>query len=210
MSNQLSKTQSRVLPAEILVLAFTLLYMAIWLVVALALKNDEFVFYFVVMCVMVVALTLIHFRVRFRVGSLWGLALWGLAHMAGGLLPIPASWPIHGETHVLYNWWLVPGYFKYDQFVHAYGFGLVTWICWQSLRKALENRGATAVPTIGLLTLCVAAGMGFGALNELVEFFATLTLPGTNVGGYANTGWDMLANFAGCLIAAIAVYLWSD
>lgn len=58
---------------------------------------------------------------------------------------------------------------------------------------------------LGLLTLCVAGGMGFGAANEVVEFFATLTIPGTNVGGYANTGWDLVANSAGCLIAAMAI-----
>jgi len=60
--------------------------------------------------------------------------------------------------------------------------------------------------TFGLLVLCVAGGMGFGAANEVVEFIATLTLPGTNVGGYANTGWDLVANSVGCLIAATAIY----
>jgi len=60
-------------------------------------------------------------------------------------------------------------------------------------------------PTFGLLTLCVAAGMGFGAANEVVEFAATLMLPGTNVGGYENTGWDLVANLVGCLVAAAVI-----
>ena len=42
--------------------------------------------------------------------------------------------------------------------------------------------------------LCAAAGSGFGALNEVVEFIAVLTIPETNVGGYENTGWDLVAN----------------
>jgi hypothetical protein len=54
--------------------------------------------------------------------------------------------------------------------------------------------------------LCGAASMGFGGLNEVVEFFLTLTLPETNIGGYINTGWDLVSNLGGvtaacCLIA---------
>ncbi len=206
MSNVSNKSRFHLSPAEIGVIIFTALYMAIWLVASFILKNDEFIFYFVVMCVLIVAAGAVHLRVRLHVGALWGLSAWGLAHMAGGLLPVPASWPIEGEAHVLYNWWIVPEMLKYDQLVHAYGFGLVTWICWQSLRGALAGRGVTAKPTFGLLTLCVAGGMGFGALNEVVEFIATISLPGTNVGGYENTGWDLVANLVGCLLAATAIY----
>lgn len=187
---------------EVGVLAFTLLYMSAWLIAALLFANREFVFYFVVMCILIVAVGLVHLRVRLRIVALWGLSFWGLAHMAGGLMPIPSSWPILGESHVLYNWWIVPGMLKYDQLVHAFGFGLVTWICWQSLQAAFANRGVAIQPTFGLLTLCIAAGMGFGAANEVVEFIATLTLPGTNVGGYANTGWDLVSNFVGSILAA--------
>ena len=48
--------------------------------------------------------------------------------------------------------------------------------------------------------------MGLGALNEVIEFFLTLTLPETNIGGYISTGWDLVSNLAGetsvcCLIA---------
>jgi hypothetical protein len=69
----------------------------------------------------------------------------------------------------------------------------------------LARRGVIVKPTFGLLTLCVAAGMGFGAVNEVVEFAATLMLPGTNVGGYENTGWDLVANLVGCLAAATMI-----
>jgi len=41
----------------------------------------------------------------------------------------------------------------------------------------------------------------------VIEFFATLLVPETNVGGYVNTGWDLVANMAGGLVAAIAVRL---
>ena len=43
--------------------------------------------------------------------------------------------------------------------------------------------------------------MGFGGLNEVIEFFLTLTLPETNIGGYINTGWDLVSNLAGATVA---------
>jgi hypothetical protein len=49
--------------------------------------------------------------------------------------------------------------------------------------------------------------MGFGALNEVIEFIAVLTLPNTNVGGYENTGWDLVANLVGTIIAALVIRL---
>ena len=101
MSEFPTKSRFHLSPAEIAVLAFTGLYMVIWLVASFVLKNDEFVFYFLVMCVLILAVGAVHYRVRLHIGSLWGLSMWGLAHMAGGLMPVPTSWPIKGDTHVL-------------------------------------------------------------------------------------------------------------
>ena len=192
--------------SEFAVLAFTAVYMAVALIASFSLKNSEFLYYFVVMLVLITAVAILHRTNRLHVGALWGLSIWGLVHMAGGLVPIPESWPTGNDSHVLYNWWLIPGLLKYDQLVHAYGFGLVTWICWQSLRGAFQSRGVAIEPTFGLLVLCVAGGMGFGAANEIVEFVATLTLPGTNVGGYENTGWDLVSNLVGGIVTALIIY----
>lgn len=192
-------------PSEMGVVAFTLLYMLTSLFATVRGGNREFIFYFFVMLLLSVVVWLVHLRVRFHIAALWGLSIWGLAHMAGGLMPIPDSWPIIGESHVLYNWVIVPGLLKYDQLVHAFGFGLVTWLCWQSLQSAFIQRGCEIKPTLGLMALCMAAGMGFGAANEVVEFIATLIFPGTNVGGYNNTGWDLIANLAGSFFAAVTV-----
>ncbi|MGI9516150.1 MAG: hypothetical protein ACR2NP_03815 [Pirellulaceae bacterium] len=184
---------------------FTALYMLIALVSALALGNPEFVYYIVVMLVLIAGVLWMHSKVQLPMAALWALSVWGLAHMAGGLMPIPQSWPSSGNGNVLYNLWLLPGALKYDQLVHMYGFGIVTWICWVALSRTADTHSDLGQPKTGLLVLCVAAGMGFGALNEVVEFFATLLMPETNVGGYQNTGWDLVANMAGCVIAAIVI-----
>lgn len=204
---QTVKTRFPFSSGEIAVGCFTIAYMVISLVSALSLRNSEFAFYLVVMCILIAVVVSIHLKIRLHLAALWGLAIWGLAHMAGGLMPIPQSWPKQGDSYVLYNLWLIPGILKYDQLVHAFGFGLITWICWQSVCKAFAGHGVDVKPSFGLMTLCVAAGMGFGAANEVVEFIATITMPSTNVGGYANTGWDLVANLVGCVIAAIVIAL---
>lgn len=56
------------------------------------------------------------------------------------------------------------------------------------------------------MILVAAAGMGFGGMNEVIEFVATLLLPETNVGGYLNTCLDMVANFIGATVAAALIW----
>jgi hypothetical protein len=190
------------------VAAFTVAYTALAAIAASSRGNAEFLLYIAVMLVLGVGVLVVHARVDLGVGLLWALSLWGLLHMAGGLVPVPADWPIAGNVRVLYSWWLVPGRLKYDQVVHAYGFSVTTCACWRCLRAALAGRGAASLrPTAGLLLLCAAAAMGFGALNEVVEFAATRLVPETNVGGYENTGWDLVANMTGALAAAAGIWL---
>ena len=56
-----------------------------------------------------------------------------------------------------------------------------------------------------ILAIGISTGMGLGALNEIIEFIAVLIIPETNVGGYVNTGWDLVANLTGCLFAGILI-----
>jgi hypothetical protein len=199
------------------VLAFTIAYLLSALGVALLRHNQEFLLYIVVMVPIVAVVITAHLRVNFSTGVLCGLSLWGLAHVAGGLVPVPQSWPIQGEVRVLYSWWLIPGHLKYDHLVHAFGFGMTAWLCWEALRSIIAGLAskacpdaaphgqgpppATVHPTLGMLVLCGAAALGFGALNEVVEFAATVLVPETNVGGYANTGWDLVSNLVGVAVA---------
>ena len=208
-------------PGRIAAAGFTLAYTLLAALAAVLTGNGEFVFYVIVMAILIAAVAAIHVRVRFTTALLWCLAVWGLLHMAGGLVPVPESWPINGETRVLYSWWIVPigdpgsgtggegvgqgGWLKYDHLVHAFGFGTTTWACWQALAHTVAS---VTRPTFGLLTLCSTAALGFGALNEVVEFIATLLGP-SNVGGYVNTGWDLIANTLGVLLAAMLLRLFA-
>jgi Predicted membrane protein (DUF2238) len=190
------------------VAAFTFGYLAIALTAGLRAGNSEFLFYIGVMLVLIGVVAAVNRAVELTTGTLWALSLWGLAHMAGGLVVVPSGWPVNAESRVLYSLWLIPGRLKYDQVVHAYGFGVTTWVCWQGLKSAVRKKsGRAPSPTFGLLALAAAAGLGFGALNEVVEFVATLTMPETNVGGYVNTGWDLVSNTVGALTAIVLIRL---
>ncbi len=189
------------------VAGFTAVYMLAAVGGVLATGNSEFLFYIIVMLLLGGLVAVVHLKVGLPESALWALSIWGLAHMAGGLVPVPESWPVHGPNRVLYSLWLIPDRLKYDQVVHAYGFGVTTWICWLGLKSSFEGEGVRAEPSLGRLLLVWAAGQGFGALNEVIEFVATLLVPETNVGGYRNTGWDLVANLVGASIAVLAIAL---
>ena len=175
--------------------------MLVSLIVAMAMRNSEFLFYIVTMLLIILAIAFVHCRVGLSKGVVWALSLWGMMHMAGGLVPVPAGWPYNPPNAVLYSLWLIPEYLKYDQIIHAYGFGVTVWLCWEGLR-AVSDR---TKPTLGILTLATAASLGFGALNEVIEFAAMLLLPETNVGGVMNTGWDLVANLVGAVLGALLI-----
>jgi hypothetical protein len=131
---------------------------------------------------------------------LWLLSIWGLLHVVGGVLEVPAGWLTDGDKRSFYSWEIIPGILVYDKPVHAFGFGIATWACWCGISATCGSQQ----PTVGRLTLAALAGMGLGALNEVVEFIASQTMD-TNVGGYVNTGGDLVANWVGAFIAVLLI-----
>ena len=132
---------------------------------------------------------------------LWALSLWGLMHMAGGGVPVGGS--------VLYNLQVIPigppygewTFLKYDQLVHAYGFGVTAWVLWHLMRRTIRCSMAHGRST----SIRRSRRWGLGAVNEIIEFIAVLSVPDTNVGGYLNTALDLVFNAAGAVIAMILV-----
>lgn len=173
--------------------------------------NREFLFYAAVMVVLIGLVAALHARVRLSSMVLWGLAAWGLLHMAGGNLPIPAAWapdwiPPPGSgpmaRTVLYNFRPITWMPKFDQVVHGFGFCVASLASFECLRSAV---GGSLRASPGILGAVVCMGMGLGALNEVIEFAATRCFA-TNVGGYVNTGWDLVSNLVGCLVAAGVIW----
>jgi hypothetical protein len=130
-------------------------------------------------------------------GCLRLLVVVGVLHLAGGLLPDPST----GDG-VLYDLWLVPGALRLDQLVHVLGSVAGTWVAWQLAGRYLD---LDRTPPRAQALLACLAGLGKGALNEVLEFVTSLNVAGTHVGGYENTGWDLVFDVAGCV--AMAVFL---
>jgi hypothetical protein len=176
------------------IVAFTLWFISI--------GNYEFIVYVITMMGLVLLVGFSLGKAEYTLAMLWALSIWGLMHMAGGGVAVGGS--------VLYNLELVPiveterlFILKYDQVVHAYGFGVTAWVLHHLLTLHFPQTRGTATA----LVYPVLASMGLGALNEIIEFSAVLMVPDTNVGGYINTALDLCFNAAGAVIAMTVIGL---
>lgn len=190
---------------------FTALYWVTALVFAIMTDSKEFMLYLAASILIIAGLAMLHVKIKLPISLLWALSVLGLFHCLGGLVILPENLPTEGKPF-LYNFWIVPEILKYDQVVHTYGNALATWLCWNILRYTIalvvkrDIKEIPARPTF--LIICFLAGVGVGALNEVLEFGATQTVPGdTNVGGYVNTGWDLVANTLGGAITIFLIWL---
>jgi uncharacterized membrane protein YjdF len=188
--------------SELAVLLFTLAYVAIFGGLFIAAGNSEFVWYVATLVIFLVLIAATQRVAQFPALILWGLALWGLAHMAGGGVRV--------GNGVLYSYVVLPlantgelAVLKYDQIVHFYGFGVATLVLWHVLRRNFPALDGTKT----IFAFAVLGGMGLGALNELIEFAAVVAFPNTNVGGYFNTSLDLVFNTLGALTAAVLASL---
>ena len=160
--------------------------------------NMEFMFYAATVGIQIALFLYIDRRVKFSPLVLWGLTCWAILHFAGGLMPIPESVTELGRPANLYNLRLFPWFPKYDQMVHAFGFGMTTILIYEAICVRI---GRALHIDLVLCSMLFLAAMGLGAINEVIEFLAVLLMPDTNVGGYENTGWDLVSNGTGACIA---------
>ena len=129
-------------------------------------------------------------RVHFSLVVLVGLLLWGLGHLAGGIVELSGD-------RILYNG-LFTRWIHFDNVVHFVGFGIAGLACWEALGVWLPTDD---VPTVATVAFVALLACGVGAVNEVVEFAITHALPETQIGGYENTGRDLVANLLGGLLA---------
>ena len=194
---------SRYSKGEWALIAFSAAYIAAFALYYISERNFEFLWYVAVMVFFFVLLIATIRPAKFSIPLLWGLSTWGLLHMAGGGLQV--------GDHVLYAQVLLPliqngemTILKYDQVVHAFGFGVATLLVHQLMGRFImpERKGFSYFLIIAL------GGMGLGVVNEIVEFIAVLMVPDNGVGGYFNISLDLVFNTLGASIAAFSIYLY--
>jgi len=180
-------------------IAFTLLYVLAFSLYYVWIKNFEFLWYVAVLLFFIFLIGGTLHKTKLNPISLWGLSVWGFLHMAGGGIKIGSG--------VLYGLVLFPfvqkgemTILKYDQVVHAFGFAVATLVISELLAPYSKEKGKM------FYFVSALAGMGLGAINEIVEFVAVLVFPKTGVGGYYNTALDLVFNALGA--GTMAVILW--
>lgn len=185
---------------EWLVLAFNALYIIGFAIYYISIRNLEFLWYIGVLAFFFFAILMTLHKSKFSLWILWGLSLWGLLHMMGGGVRIAGD--------VLYNLQIIHLFdvgdtfvFKFDQLVHAYGYFITTFVINHIWFPKLRKHPNMTLYSIGLILIA----MGLGALNEIVEFIATVSFENVNVGGYFNTSIDIISNTVGAIIAVIII-----
>jgi hypothetical protein len=115
-------------------------------------------------------------------------------HLAGGLIRV-------GDG-VLYNATPGPELLRYDHVGHFLGIFVGALLVWELLVRdvfAVTRRSS-------LVALTALAALGLGAVNETVEYVTTLVHSGSQVGGYTNTGWDLVANLLAGMAAGVVIH----
>ena len=183
-------------PGKIILAIITIIYTLIFGFLYLQRQNYEFVGYVGVMIIAVIFIAYLNSKYNFSLESLIGMSIWGILHMSGGYFII-------GDK-VLYGHYIFP-FLRFDQFVHAWGFGFSTLLAYYVMRNSFNPNNK-----IKLSIFLVLIGMGLGAINEIIEFIAVIVLPQTGVGGYENTMWDIVFNTLGAIITASYIYIFKN
>jgi len=161
--------------------------------------NYEFIIYVGVIVFFLCLIGISINKVDYTLGSLVGLTVWSALHLAGGGVMIGGG--------RLYNVMLIRlsetyPVWRYDQLVHMWGFGASTLVVFSLLTRLLRRPVRNPV-ALGIVL--VMAGLGLGAFNEIVEFFVTICVPQSGVGGYMNTALDLCADLIGAILGLLYI-----
>lgn len=181
------------------ILAVNAVILSIFTAVFTARGDYEFLFYVAEIVLFLFLIVASNRKLDYPNDILWGLTVWATMHLSGGGVYI-------GETK-LYGLMLFTlseayGILRYDQLVHAFGFAVATLVMYHLVAHQLKEgpRG-----WISLSIVVVMAGLGAGALNEIVEFTATVIMPNTGVGGYVNNALDLVFDLIGAVAAMVFI-----
>jgi len=184
------------------ILIVNVLYLLASLFLFLGRKNYEFVMYIGVIVLVFILIVSTNEKINYPNSVLWGLTIWGMMHMLGGGLIFKNGFCLY--KLMLYEFSSVYPILRYDQFVHLFGFAVATLLMFvvikPKLKMPIKRWWAISI-------VVVMAGLGVGALNEIIGFFAVVIMPETGVGGFMNMALDLVADFIGAVLAMVLIYV---
>ena len=173
---------------------FIIKILIVFFILAIAIKNYEFIYYDAILLPLVLIIYFIYKKIRLHLPVFILICAVILMHAAGGVL--------HFNGTRLYD--IVFGFLRYDNIVHFLGSFVVVFIVYNLIYNFIpvsdKKRG------FYLFIILVFMTMGFGTLIEFVELFAVIFLGASKgVGGYMNNAIDLVVNFVGAICAALVV-----
>lgn len=185
--------------SQIIIAVFSFFYLISFALLFTLRGNVEFMMYagFIIGAALLILYT--NKYVHYRTSTLVLLSIAGLSHMAGGYVRIGGD--------VLYAFMILElgvDFFRYDQLVHILSVLAVTLAFADFFKPLISRKYFWRVALV-----IVFAGLGLGALNEIIEFLVTVTVPQHGVGGYMNTSLDLIANMIGALLA-LPIIWWRE
>lgn len=184
-----------------LILIFTIIYLSIFTVSAILGENFEFLYYTVLMVFLIFLVLHINKFLHLSFFIVFNLSILGFLHLFAGNFYI--------DDLRLYDFYLIPGIFRYDNFIHIYGTFIGTLALYSLLvdfigRKIQRNHWIFSL-------ILILMGMGLGVIVELVELGAVLFLDASEqVGDYYNNAFDLFFNTIGAILAAVIIYFYRE
>ena len=173
-----------------------------FVVLSLIRHNPRLRPYLEVVAFLVVMTSLADRAAHFSRPMVYALTSMMILHLVGGL------WPPLGDAPTFYETWIITNVLKFDQIVHGYGGAVLTFA---SARLVVGLLGRPKPHAWGLAFVALLMAQGFGALNEMIEFlFGLSDKTNLHAGGLNNTGWDLVFNLAGGVVAFVLLVLLAD
>ncbi len=184
-----------------LILIFTVAYLLAFTVNALIEQNFEFLYYTVMMVILIFLVLHINKFLHLAFFIILNISILGFLHLFAGNFYI--------QDLRLYDFYIIPGIFRYDNFVHIYATFIGTLTIYSLLSNFIDERIKRRYFVFSSILILI--GMGLGAVVELIEFSAVLFLDASNqVGDYYNNAFDLFFNTIGASLAMVVVYFYSE
>jgi len=184
------KTKLRIL------FVITISYMIFFMFASIFKTNYEFLYYTGIMVVFLFIISKYHKSLQMSSTLIAALSVFGMLHVMGGNLNIGAI--------RLYDLWLIPGVFKYDNLMHMVLLFLSTIFAYNLLYPHLDKKLEHSKILLSLLLILIASG--FGAFIEIFELIGVLFFgSGPAVGNYLNNAFDLVFNLLGSILACVVL-----
>ncbi|MDD2807388.1 MAG: hypothetical protein PHW95_02630 [Patescibacteria group bacterium] len=185
-----------------LVFTFTVVYLAAFTFNSIINANYEFLYYTFLISFIIYLIFTIHQKLHLAFFILINLSLMGFFHLLGG------NFYLHGNVR-LYDYYIIPGIFRYDNFVHTYGAFIGTLTLYSLLNLVFDERVKKRYFIFSFILVLMA--MGMGTIVEIVEFIGAMTFNAWDqVGDYTNNALDLVFNTLGAILAATVIYFYRN